>query len=186
MLHFLFHFCAWTVVISYPDDDAETQTVVLFSILGKSYGQWFHRCLLWTHDYSNSRWSWERKFLKALFFYQFSSISQSCLTPWDPMDCSMPGFPVRHQLLELTQTHVHHVGDAIQPSHPLSSPSHPAINLSQHQGLFQWISSSHPVAKDCWKPFKTSEVNHERESMKIFFLFDERLKTGERMIYSSF
>ena len=119
MLHFLFHFCAWTVVISYPDDDAETQTVVLFSILGKSYGQWFHRCLLWTHDYSNSRWSWERKFLKALFFYQFSSISQSCLTPWDPMDCSMPGFPVRHQLLELTQTHVHHVGDAIQPSYPL-------------------------------------------------------------------
>jgi len=63
-----------------------------------------------------------------------------------PMDCSMPGFPVCHQLPELTQTHVHRVGDAIQPSHPLSSPS-PAFNLSQHQGLIQWVSSLHQVAK---------------------------------------
>ena len=67
---------------------------------------------------------------------QFSSVSQSCLTLCDAMDCSMPGFPVHHQLLELAQTHVHRVGDAIQPSHPLSSPSPPALNLSQHQGLF--------------------------------------------------
>ena len=59
------------------------------------------------------------------------------LTLCDPMDCSMPGFPVHHQLLELAQTHVHQVGDAIQTSHPLSSPSPPAFNLSQHQGLFQ-------------------------------------------------
>ena len=59
----------------------------------------------------------------------------------------MPGFPVHHQLPELTQTHIHRVGDAIQPSHPLSSPSSPALNLSQHQGLFQGVSSSHPVAK---------------------------------------
>ena len=63
------------------------------------------------------------------------------------MDCSMPGLPVHHRLLELTQTHVHLVGDAIQPSHPLSSPSPPAFNLSQHQGLFKWVSSSHEVAK---------------------------------------
>ena len=63
------------------------------------------------------------------------------------MDCSTPGFPVHHQLLELAQTHVHRVGDAIQPSHPLSFPSPPAFNLSQHQGLFQWVSSSHQVAK---------------------------------------
>ena len=63
------------------------------------------------------------------------------------MDCSMPGFPVYHQLLELTQTHVHQVSDAIQPSHPLSSPSSPTFNLSQHQGLFQGVSSSHQVAK---------------------------------------
>ena len=63
------------------------------------------------------------------------------------MDCSTPGFPVHHQLLELAQTHVYQVGDAIQPSHPLSSPSAPALNLSQHQGLFQWVSSLHQVAK---------------------------------------
>ena len=68
-----------------------------------------------------------------------SSASQSCLTLCDPMDCSTPGFPVHHQLLEHAQTHVHRVGDAIQPSHPLSSPSPPAFNLSQHQGLFQWV-----------------------------------------------
>ena len=79
---------------------------------------------------------------------QFSSVqSQSCPTLCDPTDCSMPGFPVHHQLPEFTQTHVHWVGDAIQPSHPLSSPSPPAFNLSQHQGLFQWVSSSHQVAK---------------------------------------
>ena len=63
------------------------------------------------------------------------------------MDCSMPGLPVHHQLPEFTQTHVHWVSDAIQPSHPLSSPSPPAFNLSQHQGLFKWDSSSHQVAK---------------------------------------
>ena len=68
---------------------------------------------------------------------QFKSVAQSCLTLCDLMDCSMPGFPVHHQLPEFTQTHVHQVGDAIQPSHLLSSPSPPAFNLSQHQGLFQ-------------------------------------------------
>ena len=77
---------------------------------------------------------------------KFSSV-RSCPTLCDPMDCSMPGFPVHHQLLELAQTHVHWVNDAIQPSHPLSSPSLPAFNLSQHQGLFQWVSSMHQVAK---------------------------------------
>ena len=68
---------------------------------------------------------------------QFSSVAQSCPTLCDPMDCSTPGLPVHHQVLELAQTHIHRVGDAIQPSHPLSSPSPPAFNLSQHQGLFQ-------------------------------------------------
>ena len=67
--------------------------------------------------------------------YQFSSVTQSCLTLCDPMDCSMPGFPVHQQLPELSQTHVHRVGDDIQPSHPLSSPSPPAFNLSQHQAF---------------------------------------------------
>ena len=78
---------------------------------------------------------------------QFSSVTQSCLTLCNPMNRSTPGLPVHHQLPESTQTHVHWVGDAIQPSHLLSSPSPPALNLSQHQGLFKWISSSHQVAK---------------------------------------
>ena len=78
---------------------------------------------------------------------QFSSVPQSCLTLCDPTDCSTPGLPVHHQLLEFTQTHVHWVGDAIQPSHPLSSPFPLALNLSEHQGCFQWVSSSHQVAK---------------------------------------
>ena len=81
------------------------------------------------------------------FIPQFSSVAQLCTTLWDPMNGSTPGLPVHHQLLELTQTHVHRVSDAIQPSHPLSSPSPPAINLSQHQGLFKQVSSSHQVAK---------------------------------------
>ena len=78
---------------------------------------------------------------------QFSSVAQSCPTLCDPMSCSMPGLPVQHQLQEPTQTHVYWVGDAIHPSHPLLSPSPPALNLSQHQGLFKWVSSSHEVAK---------------------------------------
>ena len=68
---------------------------------------------------------------------QFNSVVQSCATLCDPMNHSMPGLPVHHQRPEFTQTHVHRVGDAIQPSHPLSSPSPPALNLSQHQGLFK-------------------------------------------------
>ena len=78
---------------------------------------------------------------------QFSSVAQLCLTLWNPMDCSAPGLPVHHQLPEFTQTYVCQVGDAMQPSHPLSSPSPPAFNLSQHQSLFKWVSSSHQVAK---------------------------------------
>ena len=78
---------------------------------------------------------------------QFSSVTQSCPTLYDPMNRSTPGLPVHHQLPEFTQTHAHRVGDAIQLSHPLSSPSPPAPNSSRHQGLFQWVSSSHQVAK---------------------------------------
>ena len=80
-------------------------------------------------------------------FFQFSSVAQSCPTLCDPMNRSTPGLPVHHQLPEFTQTHVHWVDDAIQPSHPLSSPSPPAPNPSQHQSLFQWVNSSHQVAK---------------------------------------
>ena len=78
---------------------------------------------------------------------QFSSVTQSCQTLCNPMNCSTPGLPVHHQLLEFTQTHVHRIGDAIQPSHPLLSPSPPALNLSQHQGLFKWVNSSYQVVK---------------------------------------
>ena len=84
----------------------------------------------------------------------FSSVAQLCLTLCDPMDCNTPGFLVRHEFSELAQTHVHCVGDAIQPSHPLLSPSCPAFNLSQHQGLFQSVSFSHQVGK-------VSELQHQ-------------------------
>ena len=79
--------------------------------------------------------------------FQFSSVTQSCPIPCDPMNHSTPGLPVHHQLPEFTQTHVHWVGDAIQPSHPLLPPSPPALNPSQHWSLFQWVNSSHEVAK---------------------------------------
>ena len=75
------------------------------------------------------------------------SVAKPCSSLCDPMDCSTPGFPVLHHLPEFAQTHVHRVRGAIQPSHPLSPPSPPAFSLSQHQGLFQWVSSLHQVAK---------------------------------------
>ena len=81
---------------------------------------------------------------------QFSSVAQSYPTLCNPMDWSTQGFPVHHQLLELAQTHVHKVSDAIQASHPLSFPFPPAFNLSQHQGLFQWVSSLHQFFAKCW------------------------------------
>ena len=86
-----------------------------------------------------NKWSWPA--------IQLISVTQLCLTLWDLMDYSMPGFPVHHQLSELTQTHVHWAGDAIQPSPPLSSPSPPTFSLSQHRGLFQWVTSLHQVTK---------------------------------------
>ena len=76
---------------------------------------------------------------KLRSWHPISSVTQLCPALWDPMGCSTPGLPVRHPLLEFTQTHVHWVGDAIQPSHPLLSPSPPAFNLSHHQGLFRWV-----------------------------------------------
>ena len=87
--------------------------------------------------------AWKLQSPQLISQFSGSVVSDSC----NHMDCSTPGLPVHHQLPEFTQTHVHWVGDAIQPSHPLSSPSPPAFNLSQHQGLFKWVSSSHQVAK---------------------------------------
>ena len=101
---------------------------------------------------------------------QFSSVAQSCPTLCDPRECCMPGFPVHHQLLELAQTHVHPVRDAIQPSHPLSSPSPPTFNLYQHQGLFKWVSSSHQVT-EYWS-FSFSISSSDEYSGLISFRID--------------
>ena len=102
--------------------------------------------LKWLSSSSSMEEKMENKTVLSSAQFQFSLVTQSCPTPCEPMDCSMPGFPVHHQLLETVQTHVHWVGDAIQPSQPLLSPS-PTFNLSEHQGLFQWISYLHQVAK---------------------------------------
>ena len=96
---------------------------------------------------------------------QFFSLSQSCPTLCDPLDCTMPCFPVHYQYPELTQTHVHWVGDAIQPFHPLSSHSSPSFSLSQHQGLFQWVCSSHQVAK-------VFELQFQHQSFQWIFRTD--------------
>ena len=89
---------------------------------------------------------WEEVALLS-FMGQFSPVTQSCPTLCDPVNCGTPGLPIHHRLPESIKTHVHWVGDTIQPSHPLSSPSPPALNLSQHQGLFKWVSSSYQMAK---------------------------------------
>ena len=93
------------------------------------------------------RHNWATKHSMVRLILQFSSVAQSCPTRGDPMNRSTPGLPVHHQLPEFTQTHIYRVSNAIQPSHPLSSPSPPAPNPSQHQSLFQWVNSSHEVAK---------------------------------------
>ena len=93
------------------------------------------------------------------------SVTQSCLTLCDPMDCSTPGFPVLYHLPEFAQTHVYWVSDAIQPSHPLLPPSPPALNLSQHQSLFHWVSSSHQVAE-------VLELQPQHQSFQRIFRVD--------------
>ena len=99
------------------------------------------------------------------FTVSFSSVAQSCPNLCDPKDCSMPGLPVHHQLSELTQTHVHQVGDAIQPSHPLSCPSPSIFSLSQHQGLFKWVSPLHQVTK-------IKELQLQHQSFRWIFRTD--------------
>ena len=89
--------------------------------------------------------------------HQFTQLL-SCVRHWNSTDCSTLGFPVLHYFLELVETHVHQVGDATQAAHPLSSPSPPAFNLSQHRGLFQWVSSSHQVAKELGVSFSASAL----------------------------
>ena len=109
--------------------------------------------MLQLRNFKSSHWLWISDVLifMQMFFtqhiVQFSSVTQSCPTLCDPMNRSTPGLPMHHQCPEFTQTHVHRVSDAIQPSHPLSSPSPPSPNPSQHQSLFQWVNSLHEVAK---------------------------------------
>ena len=116
-------------------------------------------------DIFNIFWYW------SLASVQFSSVAQSCLTLCDLMNGSMPGLPVHHLLPEFTQTHVHWVGDAIQPSHPLSSPFPPARNPSQHQGLFQWVNSSHEL-------YHTSTILSSRVCMILIALDHEIFALG--------
>ena len=118
---------------------------LLFSIYGSLLG---HKVLGVCHYYFIENCQiFYFHFKELLTRYCCCSVTESCPTLWDPMDCSMPGFPVLHHFPELAQTHVHLVSDTIQLSCPLSSPSPPAFNLPQHQSLFQWVGSSHQVAK---------------------------------------
>ena len=110
---------------------------VMAVCVGDVQGTWNPRTIPWSVTW----------FSRGESSVQFSSVAQSCLTLCDPMDCSTSDLPVHHQLLEFTQTHVHWVSDAIQPSHSLLSPCPPALNLPQHQGLFKRVSSSHEMAK---------------------------------------
>ena len=110
---------------------------------------------IWTTREAHSRWS-----VNASSSYCFCSVTKLCVTLWDPMDCSTPGFPVPHHLPKFAQGHTHWIGDTIQPSQPLSPSSPSAFSLSQHQGLFQWVSCSHQVASvfpkniRCWFPLR--------------------------------
>ena len=108
--------------------------------------KWYEYFAIWKYVYK-AMLSEKKTKNRMYILVQFSSVTQSCPTLCKPMDCSTPGLPVHHQLPEFTQTHVHWVSDAIQASHPLLSPFPPTFNLSQHQGLFKWVSSSHQVAK---------------------------------------
>ena len=126
----------------------------------------------WTHVSCIGRWilyhwaTWESQ----NNIVQFSSVAQLCMILCNPMNCSMPGLPVHHQLPEFTQIHVHWVGDAIQPTHPLSPPSPPAFTLSQNEGLFKWVSSSHQVTKYCSFSFNISPSSEH--SGQIAFRMD--------------
>ena len=106
-----------------------------------------HVCRYYIHFNNEIFMVSQRKAMPKNAQVQFISVTQSCPTHCDTMNCSRPVLPVHHQLPEFTQTHVHWVGVAIQPSHPLSSPSASALKPSQHQSLFQWVNSSHEVAK---------------------------------------
>ena len=127
----------WRCKFKRPEKFSELQACVLKWIS-------FHILLKSTFFLKNAHFSLKCKSISSV---QFISATQLCLTLCDPMNRSTPSLPVHQQLQESTQNHVHCVSDAMQPSHPLSSPSPPALNLSQHQGLFKWVSSLHQVAE---------------------------------------
>ena len=116
------------------------------SVTRKQIIQLKYRQMIWIGISQRKKYKYMKR-CSTFVLIQFSSVSQSCPDVCNPMNRSMPGLPVHHQLLEFTQTHVHQVSDTIQPSHPLLSPSPPVPNPSQHQGLFQWVNSSHEVVK---------------------------------------
>ena len=130
------------------EDLQEKEMVIHSSILARKIPWTQETGRLQSMGSQRVRHNWATSLSLSLSFHIYlSSVTQSCLTLCDPMNCSTPGLPVHHQLPEFTQILVHRVGDAIQPSYPLSSPSSPAPNPSQHQSLFQWVNSSHEVAK---------------------------------------
>ena len=123
-------------------------------IVGQGWKQWIEirKRKEWIkfkqkNEKTKKEWKQQRALRLKIQHQSVSSVAQSCLTLCDPVNGITPGIPVHHQLPEFTQTHVHRVGDFIQPSYPLSSTSPPAPNPSQYQGLFKWVSSSHQVAK---------------------------------------
>ena len=130
--------CKTTItLIPKPDKDTTKERKLQANITDE------HRCKNLSQTLANQI----KQYIKKVLSVWFSSVAQSYLTLCDPMNCSTPGLPVHHQLPEFTETHVHRVSDAIQPSHPLSSPSPPAPNPSQHQSLFQRINSLRQEAK---------------------------------------
>ena len=156
LLYFVSNFqsVTWLLCWSYPLD------VSLFSFYSFCLSNSAFLAWLWQWFFP---YSWNLAF--SIFFHilKVNSVAQSFPTLCDLVNCSTPGFPVHHQLPELTQTHVHRVGDAIQPSHPLLSPSPLTFNLSQHQGLLQWVSSLHQVAKYWSFIFNISPFNEYSE-----------------------
>ena len=145
----------WTVVIAMDAESHGGSQEGLQVLEGRSAFFWCAQKIVYRPATSQiSKWPsltmQGKRATHSLFLspsVQFSSVAQSCPTLCDPMNRSTPGLPVHHQLPEFTQTHVHRVSDAIHPSHPLSSPSPPVPNPSQHQSLFKWVNSSHEVAK---------------------------------------
>ena len=124
--------------------------------------------ILYLHEFYNNIYCFKYQQKHDFNFLQLSSVTQSCLTLCDAMNCSQPGLPVHHQLLGFTQTHVHWVSDAIQSSHPLSSPSPLALSFFQHQGLFQWVSSLHQMAKGLELQLKHFSPSNEHSRLISF------------------